>query len=366
MKLMGEWKPFGGVSPEQLDRLADQLLVASALVMCGPLFGSLARLPDTGWLFIFNVQIFLYAAVLLTFLFRKSIDPRIKAGFLVFAYYLVPASGLYSLGQLKGGIMYLPVAIVIALFFFGPRFVFFLAAISFAGFAFVAESYIAGNLTSAITLEIANSSIPQWMNYGFSFVAFFVIFSVVMFGYRNILAAKVAEIEKQRDRIVNLINYDQLTGVGTQILAIERLSNALEEAQNVGGKGALMLIRLENLEELIDNFGIEEGDRILKEASARISSLLRPEDLLARAGGSRFLIVMPIMKSSDRAEFLAQMIHETMAKPIPAVSREVKLECKIGVTIFPSEHLNAEQLLQKANAARFNAEKSGLDTVILE
>jgi len=363
---MADWKPYGGVDPAQLNGLADQLVAATALLMFVPLAGSLARYTDTGWLFLFNVQITLYTAILFLFLFRKKLDPRIKAGFLVFSYYLIPAFGVYSLGQLKGGIMYLPIAIVIAVFFFGPRFVFFLAVVSFVGLFFVATAYMSGAFTSAITLEIANASLPQWLNYGFSFIAFFVVFSIVMFGYRNILASKVTEIENQRDRIVNLINYDQLTGVGTQVLAAERLSNALEDAEQSGGRGALMLIRLENLEELIDEHGIEEGDRILKEASSRISSLLRPEDLLARAGGSRFLVVMPVMKNTERTEFLAQMIHESMSKPISAVSREVVIECKIGVTIFPSEHLTADQLLQKANTARFNAEKSGLDTVILE
>jgi diguanylate cyclase (GGDEF)-like protein len=366
MKILGEWTPYGGIDPEQLDRLANQLLAATAVLMAGPLAGSLARMDQTGWLFIFNIQILLYSLVLLAFLFRKHVDPRLKAGFLVFAYYMVPVAGIYSLGQLKGGIMYLPIAIVIAVFFFGPRFVFFIALISLTGFVFVANGYLSGELNSAISLEVANTNLPQWVNFGFSFVAFFTIFSIVMFGYRSILASKVSEISMQRDRILNLINYDQLTGVGTQLLATERLSNALEEAQSKGGRGALMLIRLENLDELIDNYGIEEGDRILKEASTRIDSLLRPEDLLARAGGSRFLIVLPVMKTTDRAEFLAQMIHENLSKPIPAVSREVRLHCKIGVTIFPSEHLNAEQLLQKANTARFNAEKSGVDTVILE
>ncbi len=369
MTMLGEWQPYGNVAPEQLDRLANRLLVATALLMFVPLAGSLARLADTGWLFIYTFQSLLYGSTLLIFLVRNLLGTRFKAAYLVVAYYLIPALGIYSLGQLKGGIMYLPIAIVIAVFYFGPRVVALLAVIGISGLAFVAQGFIAGRLNSAISLEVANTSIPQWANFGFSFFAFFVMFAIVMFGYRTILAAKVGETEQQRDEILQLKNYDQLTGVATLPLALDFLETALAAAKEKSVQGALLLVRLENLEQIIDTRGFEAGEQAVQAAGSRLSTLLRPEDLLARVGGSRFLVVIPSLEGSKRVEFLAQMIHEQMAKALVhtlADGDELHLQCKIGITLFPAGDLTAEQFVQRVNTARYHAEKKGLDTFLLE
>lgn len=369
MKLIGNWQPYGDVEPAELDRLANRLLLATALLMFAPLAGSLARVSDTGWLFIYTFQSVLYGVAVLVFLLRNMIDTRVKAAFLVIAFYLIPALGIYTLGQLKGGIMYLPVAIVISVFFFGPRLVTILAIIGFSGLLYVANGYISGSLSSAISLDVANSSIPQWVNFGFSFFAFFVMFAIVMFGYRNILSLKVSETKQQRDEILQLKNYDQLTGVGTLALALEFLESALEDAKNKGERGALLLIRLENLEEIMDSYGFEAGEEVLKVASSRITSLLRPEDKIARVGGSRFLIIIPLLEGNNRVEFLTQMIHEAITKRLPPIgpnASEIAINCIIGITLFPYQEMTAEQHLQRVNTARYTAEKDGLDTYLLE
>lgn len=366
MNLLPDWQPYGNIDPVELDRLANQLLIATVLLMIGPLGGSLARFPDTGWLSIYTIQAILYGLVVLVFLLRNLLDTRIKAGFLVLAYFIVPAMGHYALGQLKGGVMYLPIAIVIAVFFFSPKVVAALALTGFLGLFYIANAFISGDLVSAIPLEVANTSLAQWANYSFSFLAFSVMLGIIMFGYRNILASKVSETEKQRDEILYFKDHDQLTGAATLNLAMEELQAAIQEAEAKGHKGGLLLIRLENLEEIYDQENLDAGESILKLASERIASLMRPEDVLARVGSSRFLVVIPVLKKAGRAEFLAQMILEKFEQPFRADLKDIFVRCRIGITTFSSESLEPEQLLQRANTAWFRANKAHTSTFFLD
>lgn len=366
MKLLPDWKPYGNVDPAELDRLANNLVLATVLVMALPLAGSLSRLPYTGWLPVFALHLLLYATALILFLVRSLIDARIKAGLLIVTYYLVPAIGIYSMGQLKGGIMYLPASIVIAVFFFGPRLVAMLAVVSAIGLFFISKGYISGHLTSAIPLEVANTNVPQWMNFSFSLFAFFVIFSVVMFGYRDILAARLSALERQRDEILKLKNYDQLTGLATLTRATEYLEEMLEEARATNSQGALILVRLDKIEEYVDELGFNTSGDIIKSASHRLASLMRQKDMITYFGGNRFLIVIPELQSKDRVELLAQLIHEAMEKPFRSLERDIIVGCTIGVTRFPADDLTPTQLIQKVGAARFKAEKSGIKTYFLD
>ena len=56
---------------------------------------------------------------------------------------------------------------------------------------------------------------------------------------------------------------------------------------------SVLMIDVDNLKQVNDAHGHSAGDRVLKQVVNRVTSALRPSDLVARMGGDEFAVVMP-------------------------------------------------------------------------
>jgi len=182
-----------------------------------------------------------------------------------------------------------------------------------------------------------------------------------MFSYRKLLANKVDEVIAQRNAIEQLTNFCQLTGAATLINATKFLDGCLEKAKQQQSEGAILLIVIDNLSEINDQQGYDVGETMLKSAGERLRQLLRPDDLLARVAGNRFLIIIPQVTNEARSEFLADQIKAAMAKTVGNAPVPFSIDCTIGIISFPYETLNSNQLILKATEAASIAAEKKLD-----
>jgi hypothetical protein len=93
------------------------------------------------------------------------------------------------------------------------------------------------------------------------------------------------------------------------------------------------------------------GDAVLKEVSRRITNNIRLEDVFARLGGDEFTLIVEDFKNTQDVVYLAQKIIEVLEQPICIDEHMLYVSSSIGISFYPEDGDDAEQLLQNADAA---------------
>ena len=94
-------------------------------------------------------------------------------------------------------------------------------------------------------------------------------------------------------------------------------------------------------------------------AAERMSEVLRTTDLLARLGGDEFAVVQPGAHSLDAAADVAEKLLEVLAKPLSIAGSEVHVSGSIGISAYPLDAIDIEQLLEHADVALYQAKEAG-------
>ncbi len=174
--------------------------------------------------------------------------------------------------------------------------------------------------------------------------------------------ASVLERKRLEEAIKQRAEYDPLTGFANRALFYDRLTQAILTAQRTDKDLVLMFIDLDRFKQVNDTLGHEAGDRLLQEASRRIAGCLRSTDLLARLGGDEFTIILPWLTHAFYIEYVVRRILEELNKPFLLPQGEASIAGSIGITFFPSDAENMEQLLKNADAAMYQAKEAGRNT----
>jgi len=164
--------------------------------------------------------------------------------------------------------------------------------------------------------------------------------------------------------------HDELTGLPNRRLLLERLTQELARSTRHKHLGGLLFVELDHFKTINDSLGHRIGDRLLQAVAKRLSGRLRAEDTVARLGGDEFVILLTeIADQSETAPSNAQKIAEDLLelfrRPFSVEGHELHMSVSIGVAVFPTAQETAEDLLQQADVAMYNAKESGRDNIKL-
>ena len=150
-----------------------------------------------------------------------------------------------------------------------------------------------------------------------------------------------------------------LTGLPNRILFQDRLGQALARDRREGGKGALMLLDVDQFKEINDSLGHVAGDQLLRELAARLSKVVREADTLARLGGDEFALIQTALADAGAANLLAQRIAHALERPFQIEDQQLDIAASIGITIFPDNGTKSERLMRNADMALYQAKAAG-------
>ena len=122
---------------------------------------------------------------------------------------------------------------------------------------------------------------------------------------------------------------------------------------------ALLLIDLDQFKEINDTLGHLVGDLLLVEAARRISACTRESDTVARLGGDEFTVILPRVKDAKDVELVAQKIIERLGEPFQLGESVVYVSASIGITMYPQDATDVEELLKSADQAMYVAKRQG-------
>ena len=169
------------------------------------------------------------------------------------------------------------------------------------------------------------------------------------------LAARVAELEAERELTLRLAHTDSLTGLMNRGAFTSGLAERLEAARQRNSTVALFIIDLDRFKNLNDTLGHHAGDQLLAEIGQRLKQEGRSGDMVARLGGDEFALVCDNCDVTARAERLIGLLNQ----PQTIYGRTVAPGGSVGIAIFPQDATDAADLQRFADMALYRAKSAG-------
>ncbi len=167
------------------------------------------------------------------------------------------------------------------------------------------------------------------------------------------------ERHRATQRITQLAHYDHLTGLANRGLFYERLNCAVARCNRNDMAMALMFLDLDHFKTINDTLGHECGDSLLKTVATRIKKCIREIDTGVRLGGDEFAVLLEQIISVEDVAAVAQRILQLLAQPIIVNHHQLQITGSLGVTIYPWDSANPQELLSHADAAMYRAKAQG-------
>ncbi|HTX77440.1 MAG TPA: GGDEF domain-containing protein [Terracidiphilus sp.] len=171
------------------------------------------------------------------------------------------------------------------------------------------------------------------------------------------------ELEKARDRLERLALLDGLTGVANRRAFDQRFATEWRRAQRTRLPLSLLLIDIDHFKKLNDTYGHLVGDECLIQVARTLCATLnRPSDLLARYGGEEFVALLPDTDATG-AHIMAERLQAAMRRMDLHPALHDRVSVSIGGTTWNSEPVNAEQMVDAADRALYQAKQNGRDRI---
>lgn len=168
--------------------------------------------------------------------------------------------------------------------------------------------------------------------------------------------------ETVRRRLHQLAYYDGVTHLPNRHLFLDRLKQQIMQSRRSATPFALLVMDLDRFKTINDSMGHTTGDLLLLKVSERLSHLLRENDTIARMGGDEFMAILPMVDSVEGANHVAEKILSSMAEPFDLAGRRYHISISIGVSFYPDDGLDEENLIKHADIAMYKAKDSGRNT----
>lgn len=174
------------------------------------------------------------------------------------------------------------------------------------------------------------------------------------------------DVTEERDRYEELTRralYDPLTGLANRATALAYIDRALGRRDRTSTSEAVIFIDLDQFKAVNDSLGHAVGDELLLTVAKRLSSVLRPHDVVSRIGGDEFIVFLEQMDGIEPVLLVVDRLRNAISEPLTIAERELRIRASLGLAFAAERNESAENLLSKADAAMYKAKEAGRDRV---
>lgn len=186
------------------------------------------------------------------------------------------------------------------------------------------------------------------------------VFGVCTIG-TDISERKLAEnaLREQQSRLNYMAFHDALTSLPNRSLFYDRIYHGLARARRSESRVALMLLDIDRFKIINDSLGHDAGDVLLKAIAMRLNEGVRDMDTVARLGGDEFVVVLEGIHDTEDVIFVANKLLSTLSRPLEISGHTITTTVSIGVSIFPEDGADTDELLKNADIAMYKAKEAG-------
>ena len=173
------------------------------------------------------------------------------------------------------------------------------------------------------------------------------------------LTKSAEDLERQKNAYKELAYYDTLTKLPNRALFYDRLQHAIAKSKRSQKKLAIFFLDLDNFKDINDSLGHQAGDEVLKIIAGRLEKKIRKSDTIARLGGDEFTFLIEDIKKLSRISTIAKDFIDAVYEPISIKGHKFYVSASVGISIFPDDASNMQDLLKHADTAMYSAKREG-------
>jgi diguanylate cyclase (GGDEF)-like protein len=175
----------------------------------------------------------------------------------------------------------------------------------------------------------------------------------------NYMADKLVETIDVRDKMTFQAQHDVLTNLPNRLLLMDRLNQSIKRSERDADNIAVLFIDLDKFKEINDSLGHKVGDEVLIQVAGRLHTCMRETDNVSRFGGDEFIVILDSIKHKDSIDVIIKQILDTLMLPMVVMEHTLTITLSVGVSIYPNDATDAEQLIRHADNAMYKAKEKG-------
>jgi diguanylate cyclase (GGDEF)-like protein len=194
---------------------------------------------------------------------------------------------------------------------------------------------------------------------------------IVVTSHISKLQQELKSRKEAETQIRTLAYYDSLTSLPNRTLFRELLERAITYSHENNFMMALLFIDLDYFKRINDTLGHHAGDALLQDVTIRLLKAVRISDymvrpdandmsnVLSRLGGDEFILLLHNLSNVEDAGKVANRILGDLSMPFTLNRREVFISASIGISLYPNDGMNADDMLKNADVAMYHAKIKG-------
>ncbi|MFA3789904.1 EAL domain-containing protein [Aliiglaciecola sp. SL4] len=169
----------------------------------------------------------------------------------------------------------------------------------------------------------------------------------------------ISEFKEQQLKLEHMAHYDVLTDLPNRTLLADRLRIAISHSKRNEKLLAVVFLDLDGFKEINDSHGHSLGDELLVIIASRLKETIRECDTLSRFGGDEFVAVLADLQTQHDFSPIVNRMLKAASVPVTIDNLTLKVSASIGVTLYPADQTDADQLIRHADQAMYLAKQKG-------
>jgi diguanylate cyclase (GGDEF)-like protein/PAS domain S-box-containing protein len=172
----------------------------------------------------------------------------------------------------------------------------------------------------------------------------------------------IDQLKKKEQELGYLAYHDVLTNLPNRSVLFNNLEKTVQKKSG-GSKIAVFFIDLDDFKHINDTMGHRIGDEVLIIFAKRLNNNIRDSDILVRYGDDEFVAVYFDVDSREKIAEISERLIYSCCEPVDTGNGITNIYCSIGISVYPDDTDNPEELIKFADAAMYYAKQDGKNSV---
>lgn len=165
---------------------------------------------------------------------------------------------------------------------------------------------------------------------------------------------------RRLDDVLDIAYQDALTGLSNRLYLADHFPGMMAKARSQGRTLALLFLDLDGFKQVNDTMGHKTGDALLQGVAGRLKDCTKASDAVVRLGGDEFVVLLRGLRAASDAGEIAQRIVDSLGGPYEFKCNRIEgVGCSIGISIFPDDAGDLDQLMEMADQAMYRVKRGG-------